>query len=146
MKQSNTIKPERRRLPARRRTATRRCARTSTPPPAGSRSTRNKTRSSPDIEQAIADKFPRRPRREQDVVVTKDGRGRHRGDGSVEDASAPQPGRRGGPRRRGRRTGRPEGGPHRGEPGRLPRRLFKIRDGAMVGGVCNGLAAYSAST
>jgi phage shock protein PspC (stress-responsive transcriptional regulator) len=96
-----------------------------------------------DIEQAIADKFRAVLGPNKTVVVTKEVEGSIGEMGPVEDASAPadtpQAADRG-PKADGGR-GAPPPGAQPG-PGASPRRLYKISDGAMVGGVCNGLAAY----
>jgi phage shock protein PspC (stress-responsive transcriptional regulator) len=88
-----------------------------------------------DIEQAIADKFRGLLGANKSVIVAKEVESVIGEMGPVEDASgAPGPGDRG-----------PEAGPAPGVPdgaGPAPKRLYKIADGAMIGGVCNGLAAY----
>ena len=95
-----------------------------------------------DIEQAIADKFRAVLGVNKTVVVTKEVEGVIGEMGPVEDASAPAAGSPAADRAAaaGAQAGPRAAAP--GEPGASPRRLFKIRDGAMVGGVCNGLAAY----
>ena len=95
-----------------------------------------------DIEQAIADKFRAVLGVNKTVVVTKEVEGVIGEMGPVEDASAPAAGSPAADRAAaaGAQAGPRAAAP--GEPGASPRRLFKSRDGAMVGGVCNGLAAY----
>jgi|CZKI01.1.fsa_nt_gi phage shock protein PspC (stress-responsive transcriptional regulator) len=96
-----------------------------------------------DIEQAMADKFRAVLGANKSVVVTKEVEGAIKEMGPVEDASAPADAPQAGDR--GPRTNGGQGGPKtaaQGGPGASPRRLYKISDGAMVGGVCNGLAAY----
>jgi phage shock protein PspC (stress-responsive transcriptional regulator) len=56
--------------------------------------------------------------------------------GPVEDASAPAAGAQAQDRGPAAAQAAPGG------PGAAPKRLYKISDGAMIGGVCNGLAAY----
>jgi len=96
-----------------------------------------------DIEQAIADKFRALMGVNKTVVATKEVEGVIAEMGPVEDASAASgtpraetPGAAAPGAQDGVRAGAPGGA------GASPRRLYKISDGAMVGGVCNGLAAY----
>jgi phage shock protein PspC (stress-responsive transcriptional regulator)/uncharacterized membrane protein len=87
-----------------------------------------------DIEQAIADKFRAVLGVNKTVVATRDVEGVIAAMGPVEDASGATPA--------GARA--PESGPQAAAPegaGRV-KRLYKINDGAMLCGVCNGLAAH----
>jgi phage shock protein PspC (stress-responsive transcriptional regulator) len=96
-----------------------------------------------DIEQAIADKFRAMLGANKTVVVTKEVEDVVAGMGPVQDASDPSgeassaASGAGGPGGRG--PGPAMGAPGDGGP---VRRLYRIREGAMVAGVCNGLAAY----
>lgn len=91
-----------------------------------------------DIEQAIADKFRAVLGAFKTVVSTREVGEVIAEMGPVQDASAPAdippPDA----------PGQPSGGEARapGEPATGTKRLYKINDGAMLGGVCNGLAAY----
>ena len=91
-----------------------------------------------DIEQAIADKFRAILAAHKTVVATREVEGIIAEMGPVEDATASAgdsvPGASGA-------HGDPASGPA-GQPAGSPRRLYKIADGAMIGGVCTGLAAY----
>jgi phage shock protein PspC (stress-responsive transcriptional regulator) len=93
-----------------------------------------------DIEQAIADKFRGLLGPNKTVVSSKEVEQVIAEMGPVQDPSDPAPDGPGaaaaappGPGPRAETTG--AGAPH-------PKRLFKIADGAMIAGVCNGLAAY----
>ncbi len=84
-----------------------------------------------DIEQAIADKFRGLLGAYKTVVAAREVETIIAEMGPVEDASAP--------------TGEAPpaaGSPRPGPKAAGPRRLFRIREGAMCGGVCNGIAAY----
>ena len=89
-----------------------------------------------DIEQAIADKFRSLLGVNKTVVVTKEVETIIAEMGAVEDASGspetPPPGS----------AAQPAGAAQGTESAAAPKRLFKIHEGAMVGGVCNGIAAY----
>ena len=89
-----------------------------------------------DIEQSIGDKFRAVLGVAKTVVVTKEVEDVIAEMGPVQDASgADEPAGAGAVR----------GGPEAAAPGATsgtPKRLYKIRDGAMIGGVCNGIAAY----
>jgi phage shock protein PspC (stress-responsive transcriptional regulator) len=92
-----------------------------------------------DIEQAIADKFRALLGSHKTVVITRDVTAVITEMGPVQDASAEDPAAA------AAAGARPAGG----APGpevtggtRAPRRLYRILDGAMFSGVCNGLAAY----
>jgi phage shock protein PspC (stress-responsive transcriptional regulator) len=93
-----------------------------------------------DIEQAIADKFRAVLGANKTVVAAKEVEGVIAEMGPVEDASAPS----GAAQADGR--GAPAPGAHAdpatGASAGAPKRLYKIADGAMIGGVCNGVAAY----
>lgn len=83
-----------------------------------------------DLEQAIADKCRRQLGPNKGVVGSAEMKAILDEMGPVEADTAEAPGA---PRSEDRgRPPRPES----------PRRLYKITDGAMIGGVCNGLAAY----
>ncbi len=99
-----------------------------------------------DIEQAIADKFRALLGVHKTVVVTREVEQVIAEMGPVQDPSAPDEGETSADAAAG--AARDAGGPKDPEgtaasgPGHA-RRLYKISDGAMLGGVCNGLAAYS---
>jgi phage shock protein PspC (stress-responsive transcriptional regulator) len=86
-----------------------------------------------DIEQSIADKFRAVLGPNKSVVVTKEVQaviaemGPVQGDGEPAASAG---------------TAAAADTPASGAAPRLPRRLFRIREGAKIGGVCNGLAAY----
>src|SRR5208283_2077114 len=90
-----------------------------------------------DIEQAIADKFRGSLGANKSVVLLNEVKGVIAEMGPVEAAgeagaaqgasAAPAPGAKEAPR---------------GETPGAPRRLYRISDGAMLAGVCNGLAVY----
>lgn len=96
-----------------------------------------------DIEQAIADKFRALLSATKTVVVEKEVEDIIGQMGPVEDASGspedPRPGA-GSSATGASDTFRSAASP--GGPAATPRRLYKIREGAKVSGVCNGLAAY----
>jgi phage shock protein PspC (stress-responsive transcriptional regulator) len=99
-----------------------------------------------DIEQAIADKFRALLGVHKTVVVTREVEQVIAEMGPVQDPSAPdeadasEPAASGVP---GDTQGKQDPAPDTaGTPGGA-RRLYKISEGAMLGGVCNGLAAYS---
>jgi phage shock protein PspC (stress-responsive transcriptional regulator) len=90
-----------------------------------------------DIEQAIADKFRALLGANKSVVVGKEVESVIAEMGNVEDASggaaSAQPGSQQAPK--------PE--QPRAEAQGSPKRLYKIHEGAMIAGVCNGIAAYT---
>jgi phage shock protein PspC (stress-responsive transcriptional regulator) len=90
-----------------------------------------------DIEQSIGDKFRAVLGVAKTVVVTKEVQDVIAEMGPVQDASGDDEPAAGAPGARGA----PEAAAPGAAPG-APKRLYKIRDGAMIGGVCNGLAAY----
>jgi phage shock protein PspC (stress-responsive transcriptional regulator) len=99
----------------------------------------DKTEILADIEQAIADKFRSLLGASKTVVVTREVETIIAEMGAVEDASgsaeAPPAGA----------GARPAGADPAADPAAgaaHPRRLYKIHEGAMIGGVCNGIAAY----
>jgi phage shock protein PspC (stress-responsive transcriptional regulator) len=94
-----------------------------------------------DIEQAIADKFRSLINASKTVILTKEATDIIEAMGPVDDSSSSSD------------SGRPFPGatafaasPGPGAAGtaapNAPKRLYKIRDGAKIGGVCNGIAAY----
>jgi phage shock protein PspC (stress-responsive transcriptional regulator) len=89
-----------------------------------------------DIEQAIADKFRAVLGANKTVVVSKEVKDVISQMGPVQDDSGPAAGAAG--------QGAPGGGPAAspGAPAGAPKRLYRIREGAQLAGVCNGLAAY----
>jgi len=90
-----------------------------------------------DIEQAIADKFRALMGASKTVVATKEVEGVIAEMGPVEDASdTPAAGQKG-----AAEPPRPAPGP--GEAPGPAKRLYRINDGAMLAGVCNGIAAYA---
>ncbi len=90
-----------------------------------------------DIEQAIADKFRAVLGAHKTVVITKDVTAVIAEMGPVEDATKGEPAT--GSQARSGTEGAT--GAAASEPG-AARRLYRIHDGAMLAGVCNGLAAY----
>ena len=91
-----------------------------------------------DIERAIAEKFRALLSSNKTVVTTKEAAAVVAEMGPIEA----DPGEGAGPGRSG--AGGPGGPGEEAAPGRggQPRRLYRIYEGAMVSGVCNGLAAY----
>ncbi|HEY1793952.1 MAG TPA: PspC domain-containing protein [Opitutaceae bacterium] len=86
-----------------------------------------------DIEQSIADKFRGALGVAKSVVVTKEVEDVIREMGPVQGEEGPAEGP----------AAAPGDGPAPQAAGpRMPRRLYRIREGARIGGVCNGLAAY----
>jgi phage shock protein PspC (stress-responsive transcriptional regulator) len=98
-----------------------------------------------DIEQSIGDKFRGFLGANKTVVVTKEVEDVIAEMGPVQDfgGAGDDPDPAGS--RQGSAAGS-QGGPSAsampGEPPHSPKRLYKIREGAMIGGVCNGIAAY----
>jgi phage shock protein PspC (stress-responsive transcriptional regulator) len=96
-----------------------------------------------DIEQAIADKFRARLGAHKTVVNTKEVTAVLDEMGPVQDDSTASAER--GTASATRATG-PDAGSGKeaeaGKEGSCPRRLFRIPEGAMLSGLCNGLAAY----
>jgi len=87
-----------------------------------------------DIEQSIADKFRAMLGAAKTVVVTKEVEGVIADMGTVEDATGgAAPGAAG---------AGPTPPPSPAEPAGTHKRLYKMHDGAMIAGVCNGIAAY----
>ena len=96
-----------------------------------------------DIESAIADKFRAVLGPHKTVVVSKEVEQILTDMGPVEDASDSREGQAAGATNASP-TGAAQGMPSPGVgPAPAARRLYKIREGAMLGGVCNGLAAYT---
>jgi phage shock protein PspC (stress-responsive transcriptional regulator) len=87
-----------------------------------------------DIEQAIADKFRALLGANKSVVVTRDVESVIAEMGTVEDSSGagPQPG--------AQQASKPEQA--KTETHGPAKRLYKVHEGAMIAGVCNGIAAY----
>lgn len=94
-----------------------------------------------DIEQAIAEKFRAMLNSFKSVIVAKEVDEVIREMGPVQDeAGEPdETGPTGGTPRAASGAGEPAGAAAAGTPAR---RLYKIREGSMVGGVCTGLGAY----
>jgi phage shock protein PspC (stress-responsive transcriptional regulator) len=92
-----------------------------------------------DIEQSIADKFRSLLGANKSVVVTKEVKDVIAEMGPVQDAGEPGP--EGAPQA-GAATGAAPASPGAQAGAQAPKRLYRIRDGAKIGGVCNGLAAY----
>jgi phage shock protein PspC (stress-responsive transcriptional regulator) len=93
-----------------------------------------------DIEQSISDKFRSLTSPHRNVVLAKDVAAVLAAMGPVDDGSASRP---------ERETERPKGDSARastGDPSASvpppPKRLYRIQEGAMLRGVCNGLGAY----
>ena len=92
-----------------------------------------------DIEQAIADKFRGLLSAVKTVILTKEVTDVIAAMGPVEDSPcSPEPERPSS----GPSTSGAQAGPKAAATGTAPKRLYKIREGAKVGGVCNGIAAY----
>jgi len=94
-----------------------------------------------DIEQAIADKFRAVLSANKTVVVTAEVEQIIAEMGPVEDATgpAPEPPPAAAPGPAGAESGP---APKAAETGGTAKRLYRIKDGAMIAGVCNGFAAY----
>jgi phage shock protein PspC (stress-responsive transcriptional regulator) len=89
-----------------------------------------------DIEQAIADKFRALMGASKTVVATREVEGVIAEMGPVEDTSdTPAAGPKGA-------AEAPKAAPGAGEAPGPAKRLYRINDGAMLAGVCNGIAAY----
>jgi phage shock protein PspC (stress-responsive transcriptional regulator) len=95
-----------------------------------------------DIEQSIADKFRSVLGANKTVVMTREVQDVIAEMGPVQDDSFPTPGAPGaaapGTRTPSSAGPIPAAGPAAGK----AKRLYRLRDGAKIGGVCNGLAAY----
>lgn len=91
-----------------------------------------------DIERAIADKFRALLASHKTVVETKEVAAVLAAMGPVEANSGDAPGPGAGPAGGAGATGEPKAGAG----GNPPRRLYRIYEGAMISGVCNGIAAY----
>ena len=89
-----------------------------------------------DIEQSIADKFRALLGANKSVVVTKEVEGVIADMGNVEDSTGGATATPG-----STKTG-PAPAPTHDMPAGAAKRLYKINDGAMLCGVCNGIAAY----
>ena len=99
-----------------------------------------------DIEQAIADKFRALLGVHKTVVVTREVGQVIAEMGPVQDPSAPDDAGASEPAPSGvtgDKDGQKDPAPETASGPGGARRLYKISDGAMLGGVCNGLAAYS---
>ncbi|HEY5229061.1 MAG TPA: PspC domain-containing protein, partial [Opitutaceae bacterium] len=95
-----------------------------------------------DIEQAIADKFRSLLGASKTVIVTKEATDIIEAMGPVEDSSGGSEAPRSAP---GTPAPGAQSAPNAGPvpvAAHSPKRLYKIRDGAKIGGVCNGIAAY----
>jgi phage shock protein PspC (stress-responsive transcriptional regulator) len=96
-----------------------------------------------DIERAIADKFRALLGPHKTVVVSAEVETILAAMGPVQDPSAGSAEAPGGVEgASGSPGGRAGGSGHAPGGGATARRLYKIKDGRMIGGVCNGLAAY----
>ena len=84
-----------------------------------------------DLEQAIADKCSARLHTGKDVVTTVEMKDILREMGRVESDDQP-----------GSDDAEEQEESTKGAPGNKPKRLYNIPDGAMIAGVCTGLAAY----
>jgi phage shock protein PspC (stress-responsive transcriptional regulator) len=93
-----------------------------------------------DIEQSIADKFRSVLGANKTVVVTREVQDVIAEMGPVQDDSFPGPG----PAAAGAPGASPSAGPAPAAAGAgvKAKRLYRLREGAKIGGVCNGLAAY----
>jgi phage shock protein PspC (stress-responsive transcriptional regulator) len=94
-----------------------------------------------DIEQSIGDKFRAMIGPSKNVVVTKEVADVIAEMGPVQDASGERSDSADPSGGAGRQKDEPAGAPAGGTQ-TPPRRLYRIREGAKIGGVCNGLAAY----
>jgi phage shock protein PspC (stress-responsive transcriptional regulator) len=99
-----------------------------------------------DLEQAIADKLSRHVSAHKNVVTAEEIAQALKEMGPVETGSAPGPEGQADGAAQAQSTANP-GGPAAQEPPGTPggpagRHLFQIREGGMLSGVCNGLAAY----
>ena len=97
-----------------------------------------------DIEQAIADKFRAALGAYKTVVITREVEGVIAEMGPVQDASEDEPSA-GATSTSAARPATDDGAKTAGAGNTTPlraRRLYKVREGAMIAGVCNGLAAY----
>ena len=90
-----------------------------------------------DIEQAIADKFRALLGANKSVVVSKEVEAVIAEMGTVEDATGGAPSGQPGAQQA------PKPAQPQAEAQGTPKRLYKIHEGAMVAGVCNGIAAYT---
>ena len=100
-----------------------------------------------DIEQAIADKFRTVLGANKNVVMTKEVENVLLEMGPVQDSTAASEGQAAGASERGGPTARGTADKRNGtdsdtEDASSVKRLYAIREGAMLVGVCNGLAAY----
>ncbi len=91
-----------------------------------------------DIEQAIADKFRAMLGAAKTVVVTKEVQDVIAQMGPVQDASDDS----GSQKAAGAAAAKEGPGAAAGPAAGTPKRLYRIREGAQLAGVCNGLAAY----
>src|SRR5579863_516362 len=92
-----------------------------------------------DIEGAIAEKFRALLGSHKPVVVTKEVVAVLDEMGPIEGSEPGETKTAGGPS--GTNSAAKEQSPEPG-PGHAPRRLYRIDEGAMISGVCNGVAAY----
>jgi phage shock protein PspC (stress-responsive transcriptional regulator) len=94
-----------------------------------------------DIEQAIGEKCRARLSGYRTVVLTKDVEAIIAEMGPVNDGSAPSDENKQAAAGSARQTGAPPPPPPAADSSGV-KRLYRIHDGAMIGGVCNGIAAY----
>jgi phage shock protein PspC (stress-responsive transcriptional regulator) len=94
-----------------------------------------------DIEQAIADKFRSLLGASKTVIITKEATDIIEAMGPVDDSSgsAEEVRPSAGP---SAASAQPGPGATPGPAPHAPKRLYKIREGSKIGGVCNGIAAY----
>jgi phage shock protein PspC (stress-responsive transcriptional regulator) len=95
-----------------------------------------------DIEQSIADKFRSLLGANKTVVVTREVQDVIAEMGPVQDDSFPAPGAAAAGAAPAQPAGAAGPSPTPGSPGLKAKRLYRLREGAKIGGVCNGLAAY----
>jgi len=88
-----------------------------------------------DIERAIAEKFRALLGRDKTVVLTNEAAGVITEMGPIEADPAGSSEPAGG-------AGKPAAEEQKTNPGSAPKRLYRIPEGAMIAGVCNGIAAY----
>jgi len=91
-----------------------------------------------DIERAIAEKFRALLNSRKNVVVTKEVSDVLAEMGPIEADTGTAPGHDAGSADRPGATAEEQ----KAAPGAAPRKLYRIQEGAMLAGVCNGIAAY----
>lgn len=96
-----------------------------------------------DIEQAFADKFRALLSAQRNVILAAEVQAAIAEMGPVTDAAAPEPEPAASGASAGKRAGAAADATSGPAPqAAAPRRLYRLTDGAMISGLCNGLAAY----